>query len=156
DNRRPANQAAHLREWWLGSWDRAFPFKGIEQCSLLAADIPTCPRVKVHLQVVSGSQYVRSQVSCLLRFMNSGVNDARSIAVCPPQKYVRDICTNREGGDDHSFDQLMRCTFEQQPVFESSGLHLVCVADEVTRLGTILRNKTPFQSRWKARSTASA
>ena len=89
-------------------------------------------------------------------FLDGFVHYVNQIIVFAAIIDVASFHAERESTDQHSFDQSVRIEFEQITVFKCSRLGFVRITDNIFRLRRISRNKTPFHSRRKTRTAATA
>ena len=113
--------------------------------------------MQIEIQTEIGSENVLAQETLLVGFCDSLRKPLRREMVFTTQEDVSRRCPDRVGPDHHSFDQLVRVLFHQDPVLEGPRFHFVCVNDEILGFGSVLphRHETPFQPR-REPGTASA
>ena len=72
-----------------------------------------------------------------------------------PNVDVGDVSSNSIGRDYHALDELVRILMDNVAVLECAWFRLVTVTNQVDWLGIIGRDKSPFDSSWKACTSAS-
>ena len=62
----------------------------------------------------------------------------------------------REAGDEHALDELMRIFVDDVAILERAGLGFVGVADEIDRLLLVRLDEAPLHAAGKTRAAAAA
>src|SRR3546814_5505468 len=87
--------------------------------------------MKVHLHAKTASQNTVSQVTGFCGFLNGFSDTFGRCLISPSKKYIPLGGLDGKGGNEHSFQQLMRMPLQQPAVFECPGFHFVSIADDV-------------------------
>src|SRR5690606_25017776 len=104
--------------------------------------------MQMHFETKATAQNIFSKITGLVCFVNCISNYLCSLSISPTQKHIRDICLDCISSEYHSFYQLMRVSFKEQPILESPWLHFISIDDKIFWRGRITshRHKTPFHA----------
>src|SRR5690606_2897792 len=119
DDRWFPKQSTHLRVGGFCTRSCPFTFQRIEQSGFFTAHIPSDARMQMHFETKATAQNIFSKITGLVCFINCISNYLCSLSISPTQKHIRDICLDCISSEYHSFYQLMRVSFKEQPILES-------------------------------------
>ena len=142
-HRRRLVQTPHRRKWRLVARITFAALERIEKTRLLATHISTRPAVH---DDVAGKRAVENALAHEPRsaglFERGLQSTQRQIELAAYiDECVPDV--QRIGGDQHSFDELMRCVLEDPAILERAGLAFVGVAAQVDHRA-LLVDERPF------------
>ena len=134
----------------------ALAFERFDEAGFLAADVSARAAMDVDFEVEAGAEDVLAKEPVGLGFGDGLLQDFRAEREFATDVEVGQMHIEREGGDDHPFDQLVRILVDDVAVFERAGLGFVGVADEIDRLGLAGADEPPFDAARETRAAASA
>jgi hypothetical protein len=112
--------------------------------------------VDVDFQVEAGAEDILAQETRGARFRQSLLQDQRPLRELAADVNVSQVRVDRETGDNHPLDQLVRILVDDVAVLERPRLRFVGVADQVNRLWAVLFDEAPLDAAGEAGAAASA
>ena len=88
-------------------------------------------------EVEAGAQNIVSDQACRARLGDGAFNAPNSFDIFAANENDAVVRLHGVGAENHALQKLVRITFEQQPILERSGLHLVTIDDDIPRAGTL-------------------
>ncbi len=110
----------------------------------------------VNFQIEAGSQDVVANEAPLPSLFDRPFNDQCRMGELLAEIDIRFFRADREAGDHHSFDQLVRILVDDVTVLERSRLGFVTVTNQIDRLGVVRRDERPLHPRRETRSPTAA
>ena len=93
---------------------------------------------------------------CCARFFDRAFEDFRAFGEFAADIDVGGVRIERETGDQHALDQLMRIFVNDVAILERARLGFVGVADQIDRLLFVRLDEAPFHAARKTRAAAAA
>src|SRR5439155_26752859 len=136
------------RKWGLDSRLAALALEALDQSGLLAADVGSRAAVEGDVERIARAQDVLAQVPVAVRLGDRLLENARPQVELPATIDVGVAAFDGVGGENHSFQDLMRVLLHEKPILEGPRLRFVRVAEQVHRLSArVLRNEAPLDAR---------
>ena len=93
---------------------------------------------------------------CCARFLDRAFEDLRAFRKFAADVDVGGVRVERETGDHHALDQLVRILVNDVAVLERAGLGFVGVADQIDRPLFVRLDEAPFHAAGESRAAAAA
>ena len=124
-HRRALERARDGRKRRPDARDAALAFERIEQRRFLAALVGARAGVRVEVEIEAGAVNVLAQIALRVGFGDGAVHDLDQVAILAANVDVAGVRIDRQAGDQHAFDQLVRIVLHQQAVLAGARLALV-------------------------------
>ena len=133
----------------------ALAFQRLDHGGLFAADVRARAAVHRNIQVEAAAQDVLAEEAVLV-----GVGNGLDPAFDPQEELAADVdegalCAHGVGGDDHTFEDRVRVTLDDQPVLERARFALIGVDGQVLDR-RVLGDEAPLDAGGEAGAAAAA
>ena len=137
-------QAFDRRKGRFGAGIGPDSFQGVDQGCFFAADIASGRLVQINFQAESAGKDVFAEQSGLVSVADALPQVPGSLFVAAANKDEGAVDAQGVAGQRDSLNQQAGVVFQQHPIFVSAGLHLIAVADQVTRSRQVARHERPL------------
>ncbi len=107
---------------WLLPGLASLTLNGLHQGSLLATDVGAGAAPDLNGEVPAAARHVVAQKPSVAGVVDGLLGGAPGLGILASNVQVAVLCSHRQSGDDHRFDDGVGIAVQQQAVFESAGL----------------------------------
>ena len=134
----------------------ALAFERFDQAGFFAADVGAGAAMDVNLHVEAGAENIFPEKIFRARFFDGAFEDFRAFGKFAADVDVGGVHVEREAGDEHPLEQLMRILVNDVAILERARLGFVRIADQVDRFFLVRLDEAPFHAAGKTRAAAAA
>ena len=147
-------------ERWLKTWLSWLALEGLDQGSLLSADVSTHSTVDVNIEVVAGATGILADETVLVRLLDSALQNSRLVVELATNVDVCSCAVHGTSSDQTSLNQLVWVLAHNFSVFAGSWLSLISVNNQVSWLVVLLPalevHERPLEARWETGATTTS
>merc|ERR1740130_638120 len=133
------------------------PFEGLDEASLLTANVGTAAAVQVDVKVDASPARVLADVACRVRLGNGLFQHDRLVHKLPTDVNVRRVGAHSDTRDQAALYQLVWVAPHNLPVLAGAGFRLIGVHHKILRRRlVILGHERPLETAWEASTAPTA